>query len=74
MTLQLFIKLPFLKIESDVNQFVGLKEKIAQELGQNDETFLNWALANENRISRIDFLREGSDNDIEEILREFPNE
>jgi hypothetical protein len=74
MVIQLFIKLPLLKVQTGDNNFKALAEKISDGLGETDEHFINWILENDQRILSLDFMRENSEEEIEELLNHLPND
>lgn len=74
MVMQLFIKLPLLKVQTGDNNFKALAEKISDALGERDEHFINWILENDERILSLDFMRENSEEEIEELLNHLPND
>lgn len=74
MVMQLFIKLPFLTVQTADNNFKGLPEKISEALGENNERFVNWILENEDQIKALDFVQQNTEEQINEILNHLPND
>lgn len=74
MVMQLFIKLPFLKVQTVDNSFKALSEKITESLGETNERFVNWIFDNEERIKALDFMNENAEEMINELLSQLPND
>ncbi len=74
MVIQLFIKLPILKVQTGDDNFKVLAEKISDALGERDEQFINWMLENHESISNLDFMLENSEEEIELLLKHLQND
>lgn len=74
MVLQLFIKLPLLKVKIGDEEYKTLNDKISETLGENDEAFMNWIIQSENSVADIDFMQEGIEENIDSILSHLPND
>lgn len=73
-TLQLFIKLPFLKMVFPGDIFKSLERKIAEELGEGMESLYNQFVERSDEIFSLQFENEKSTDSIEEILKILPND
>lgn len=73
-TLQLFIKLPFLKMAFKEDIFKSLERKIAGELGEELERLYHQFVEKFEDISSLQFENEDSTDSIEEILKILPND
>lgn len=65
--LQLFIKLPFLKLKSEEDSFVGLQEKLKDVLSTDLKVYEE-VLASTEKLQKLDFLDMESDIDIDNLL------
>jgi ABC-3C biological conflict system middle component len=73
-TLQLFIKLPFLKMVFTGDIFKSLESKIAEELGEDLVNLYDQFMERFDDISSLQFENEKSTDSIEEILTILPND
>lgn len=64
--LQLFIKLPFLKLKSEEDGFVGLQEKLKNVLS-TDLRIYEQVLASIEELQKLDFLNIESDTEIDNL-------
>lgn len=65
--LQLFIKLPFLKLKSEQDSFVGLREKLRDVLSTDLKVYEE-ILASTEKLQKLDFLDMESDTEIDNLL------
>ena len=65
--LQLFIKLPFLKLKSEEDGFVGLQEKL-KDILSTDLRIYEQVLASIEELQKLDFLNMESDTEIDNLL------
>lgn len=72
--LQLFIKLPFLKLSFDGENYKLLGQKISETLGSDLENTFDNLLLHSKKIEETDFGREESENSIEELLKLTPHD
>lgn len=71
--LQLFIKLPFLKLKFEDNDFIGLEEKLRTNLAA-DFSVQSQLIETYERLKTIDFLSEESDVDIDHLITLLEND
>jgi len=72
--LQLYIKLPFLKLSYEGNPFQTLASKISNELGDIQEALYNQLSEISEEIQNIDFELEDNENEIDKVLKLLPND
>ncbi len=73
-TLQFFIKFPFLKMVLTGDIFKSLERKIADELGAGLESLYDQIVERFDDISSLQFENEESTDSIEKILKILPND
>jgi hypothetical protein len=71
--LQLFIKLPFLKLKFEDNDFVGLEEKLRISL-TTDLTIYQNLIESFDDLKTVDFIAEESDTDIDNLIASLGND
>ncbi len=72
--LQLFIKLPFLKLAFDVENYKLLDEKISNSLGNDLERVFDNVVKNSKKIIATDFESIENENAIDELLNLLTND
>lgn len=71
--LQLFIKLPFLKLSFNTEDFESLANKISKILGESDELLYDAMIGFDN-LDTLDFLSKETEDEIDEVLRALNND
>lgn len=71
--LQLFIKLPFLKLKSEEDSFVDLQEKLKDALSTDLKVYEE-VLASTGNLLKLDFLDMESDTEIDNLLTLLTND
>lgn len=66
--LQLFVKLPFLKLKSEDDSFVGLQENLKDVLSTDLKVY-EQVLASSKELQKLDFLNMESDTKIDNLLK-----
>jgi hypothetical protein len=72
--LQLFIKLPFLKLSFDGENYKMLSQKISEALGTDLVKTYNNLLMYSKKIEELDFSKEINEDSIDELLRSLAND
>ncbi|MGV3609436.1 MAG: ABC-three component system middle component 1 [Fluviicola sp.] len=71
--MQLFIKLPFLSLDHNLEGFISLYEKIIRDLDTKNSLYIA-LLENSNDLIQIDFSREEEEAKINELLSLLPHD